>query len=131
MTPPAPAVGAAAAPDLGAADVVAALRRCRFRFANEAQLQAALAGALAAAGFPVEREVPVGGGRIDLVVGRVGLEVKVAGARAQVLRQLRRYADPSRLDALVLVTTRARQLDMPADVAGVPLEIVELVTNGL
>jgi hypothetical protein len=115
----------------GLHDLARSINRRRFRYSSEAQLQAALADALTADGYLVLREAPLGGGRIDLLVGRIGIEVKVAGSRAPVLRQLRRYADPTRLDGLVLVTTRARQLAMPADVGGIPLEVVELITGAL
>src|SRR6266545_6624548 len=90
-------------------EIVAALRSCRFRWSTEAELQQGLAAALEGGGFPVEREVRIGvRDRVDLLVGgRVGLEVKTAGAWRDVERQLRRYLRSDRLEELVLVTAIA------------------------
>lgn len=104
-------------------DIAAAVSGCRFQFADEYGLQALLAEALADLG-PVEREVRVpGAGRIDLVVGRIGIEVKVAGSPAAVGRQLRRYRDSGCFDGLVLATTRPAHLTL-ADTAAPPVRVV-------
>lgn len=102
------------------------LRAFRFRFGCEDDLQAAIADALAP--VPVEREVRLGpNDRVDhLLPGGVVVEVKVAGPRDCVLAQLTRYAAHDRVTGLVLVTTRARHQDMPADLFGKPLEVVYL-----
>ena len=43
--------------------------------------------------------------RIDFLVGRVGVEVKIGQPRRQILRQLERYAGSDRLDELLLVSS--------------------------
>jgi len=103
-----------AAPAGLAGEITAVVAAHAFRYAHERELQDGLAqvlGPLATRhGLAVDREVVVpGAGRIDLVLGRVGVEVKVGGAPAAVGRQIRRYqAGP--FDALVLVTTRVAHL---------------------
>jgi hypothetical protein len=72
-----------------------------------ASYKQALGDVLSEAGFDVAREVRLNArDRIDFLVGRVGVEVKVAGATAAVERQLRRYAASDLVDELVLVTSR-------------------------
>jgi len=103
-----------------AATVAAAIRSFRFRYGDEDQLQEGLAEALSGAGFEVQREVRLNAeDRIDLLVDRVGVEVKVAGSTARVARQLARYAKHD-LAGLVLVTNKLRhsppELSMPVEV---------------
>jgi hypothetical protein len=112
-------------PDPTAAVVAEAIERFRFRYSSEDQLQEGLAGALAAAGIVAEREVRLGPrDRIDLLAGRVGIEVKVKGAASDVARQLARYASSDRVDELVLVTTRSSHWRVPRTVNGKPVVVV-------
>jgi hypothetical protein len=102
------------------ADVAAAIRSFNFRYGDEDQLQAGLAEALTGAGYDVQREVRLSAtDRIDLLIDRVGVEVKVAGSSARVARQLTRYAKHD-LAGLVLVTNKLRhsppELSMPVEV---------------
>ena len=102
-----------------------------FNYAHEAQLQEGLALALTGAGFGVYREVRLGDrDRIDLLIGRVGIEVKVAGQATRVLEQLARYAEHDRIGALILVTNRFRH-DPPGMLNGKPVEVVTLLVGGL
>lgn len=95
------------APPAELAAVVGVLRSTRFLWSNEDELQAGLYAALVDAGLVAEREVRLDEvSRIDLRVGRVGIEVKVKGAWRDVLRQLERYTACEDLDAVVLVTAR-------------------------
>lgn len=92
-----------------ASDVLDIIRGCRFLWASEVELQRGIAAALEHAGLPVEREVRLNArDRIDLLVGRVGIEVKTAGAWRDVGRQCDRYLDSDMLDELVLVTAKAQ-----------------------
>jgi hypothetical protein len=118
--------GTSASAQVTAATAAAALRVFRFRFGNEDDLQAGIADALAP--LPVEREVRLSPrDRVDhLLPGGVVIEVKVAGPADRVLAQLTRYAAHDRVTGLVLVTTRARHQDLPADLNGKPVEIVYL-----
>jgi hypothetical protein len=104
-----------------AEEIVAALRSGRFTYTDEVALHADMSRVLDAHGLEHHREVNLGPGhgRIDFMVDRVGIEVKVAGAPANVLRQLSRYATSASVDALVLVTTVARHRVLP-DVLHVP-----------
>lgn len=87
--------------------VLDVLRTTRFCWATEDDLQQGLAAALEERGLPVEREVRLDEHRrIDLVAGRVGIEVKVAGSWRDVARQVSRYRDSEDLDAVVVVTSK-------------------------
>jgi alkanesulfonate monooxygenase SsuD/methylene tetrahydromethanopterin reductase-like flavin-dependent oxidoreductase (luciferase family) len=122
-------VGVAAEAEL--AQVAEALRAYRFRFADEGRLQDAIEGALRASGFTLEREVRLDpANRIDFMVGRVGIEVKVAGSPSAVLRQLTRYAQSGQVDGLILVTNRARHAQ-PRRIGVTPVEVVSLMEAGL
>lgn len=89
------------------AAVAAVVRGYRFTYATERDLQDGIAEALERAGMKAEREAPLDGGRgrVDLLVGSVGVEVKIAGGRSEVAGQVTRYL--AALDGLVLVTGRA------------------------
>lgn len=79
-----------------------------YLYHTEWELHAGIAKALSAAHVPFRHEVTLGpGAKIDFVSRRVGIEVKTAGRPADVASQLRRYYDTWKLDALVLLTTRA------------------------
>lgn len=108
-------------------EILSVLRAYRYRFTSEAGLQAGIAAALAAAEIPFEREVSLSASdRIDFLVGGCGIEVKVDGATAAVLRQLHRYAQHERIRSLVLVTSRSRHRQMPEALNGKPVGVVGL-----
>jgi hypothetical protein len=87
------------------------------------------------------REVPLSDerSRIDLLVFPaitggpiIGVEVKLKGAPADVLRQLERYAACPEIDGLVLVTTSAKHLHLPRTFGnGKPLVVAPLLGGGL
>lgn len=107
--------------------VAAVIRAHRFRYTTEDELQQLLATAIANAGLPVEREVRLGDhGRIDLFVGGVGVEVKVAGALTRLRRQLERYARSQLVRELVVVSNRASHHQLPQTVLGKPLILVDV-----
>lgn len=112
-------------------ELLTVLRGARYRYATEDELQQALAAALTGAGYTVEREVRLNSrDRIDLLVDRVGIEVKIAGERRTVERQLARYSESDLVDELVLVTTRARHRP-PAQLNWKPVHVVSLLGAGL
>lgn len=114
-----------------ASDIVAVIHRAQLRYATEAELQEGVAFALTAAGFVVRREVPLTArDRIDLLVGRIGVEVKIAGMPRNVDRQLLRYAQSDLVDALLLVTNRARHRP-PTTLNGKPVLVASLLRAGL
>lgn len=110
-----------------------ALDHAQLTYTTENTLQAEIHRTLTEHGGHPTREVALAGGlgRIDLVEGRVGIEVKTAGGRADVLRQLQRYAHADELDELVLVTTRTKHHHMPAVLGGKPLHLVSLIGAAL
>lgn len=107
-------------------DVVSILRRSRFRFSNEADLQAGIAEALTRADVAFEREVRLSTrDRVDFLVGpSLALEIKVDGAPSAVLRQLMRYAMCPRIGRIVLATTRSQHRQLPGSVNDKPLDVV-------
>jgi hypothetical protein len=99
----------------------------RYRYNQETRLHDAIEQVLAGAGIAAVREaVLTSAERIDFLAGRVGIEVKIAGRAPDVLRQLRRYAASPDIDALVLVTTRARHRGMPREISGKPVRVAWL-----
>jgi hypothetical protein len=114
------------------AGVVAVIAAHRFGHATEAELQDGLADVLTRAGYSVKREARLSArNRIDLLVDRIGIEVKVDGSAGNVVRQLERYADSEALDALVLASSRRHHLAMPGSLNGKPVVVVSLVTGAL
>lgn len=101
------------------------LTSARIRGAHEADLQAALATVLTTAGAPFTREVRLGTGRIDFLVHRIGIEVKVTGSVKDVRAQLARYAEHNDLDAVVLVT-RCLRHKMPDTLCNKPIHVIHL-----
>lgn len=78
----------------------------RVDLSTEAAAQRGLARLFEADGVPHEAEVTLSAAdRIDFLVGRVGVEVKIGQPRRAILRQLERYAGSDRLDELLLVSS--------------------------
>lgn len=122
----------------------------RFRYSGEAELQAGIKAVLQHHYWTVAREVALTPeDRIDLIAQNcrgwtpplawagdtllpeppaspvIGIEVKVAGAPAAVLRQLIRYAQHTRIEGLLLVTTRAAH-SVPEVLEGKPVQVVRI-----
>lgn len=118
------------------ADMVAVLERVRsYRYlaGTEDELQRQIARALEQEGVTFQREYDLGApGRIDFYLPQwnTGLEVKIGGSAAAVLRQLHRYSSAA-LDALVLVTRRARQGCLPDAIGAMPLHVLVLWEGAL
>lgn len=95
-------------------DIVSAIKRYRFTYANEDDLQHGLFLALTDAGYMPQREALLEQGekalkvvnRVDLLVEKIGIEVKVDGRTAHVHEQLARYAKFDTIEGLILVSTR-------------------------
>lgn len=61
--------------------------------------------------------------RIDVLCGRIGIEIKRGRPTASVLlRQLTRYAQSGALDALIVLTER--RVSMPEKIAGIPVVVL-------
>lgn len=111
---------------------LAEIIRCsRYRFADEYDLQDGIAGALEAAGIEFEREVRVKGGRLDFLIGRVALEVKITCAASRVERQVRRYLEGGDIDGVVIVAMTPKHGKLPPEIAGKPVEVVVLAGAAL
>ena len=102
-----------------------------FRFSAEEQLQQGIAMALD--GIEYRREhVLKRGVRIDfLVEGRLGLEVKVDGSVMAVNRQLQQYAKHEAIEGILLVTSRAKHLQVERELAGTPIMVLCLSMHSL
>lgn len=107
-------------------DIAAALGAFTLLDTDEYALQDAIDLALRRVAVTPIREVRLtAADRIDLLVGTVGIEVKVAGSIAAVTRQLRRYATSGLITELVLVTTRVAHTAI--EDVGCPLHVVPLM----
>lgn len=73
---------------------------------------------------------PIGGPGVRASIG-IGLEVKVDGPLSALVRQLQRYAQHDAVDALLVVTTRARLHAVPTTLSGKPIAVALLLTGGL
>lgn len=115
-----------------ASDLVEAIEESiRGAFVSESELHARIAAALESAGIPHMSEVWLNDvDRIDLVVGRIGIELKLHGAVSAVSRQLQRYAQSDLLDELILVTARAQLCSVPRELSGKPVHVA-FVGGGL
>lgn len=106
------------------------IRTFRFVYADEADLQDAVARALAPR-WVVSRERRLGSHeRLDLWVQdlRVAVETKVAGDVERVFVQVKRYLAHPEVDGLVLVTNRVRHR-LPAEIKGKPVAVVQLAVR--
>lgn len=118
-------------------EVLQALRSYRYSFHTEDGLQLGIASALRNAGFSYVREAAMDAhDRLDFLVGLdpggyVAIEAKIDGTANALLRQLHRYAQHDGIDALVVVTNRARLTQMPPELNGKPVRVVSLLDGGL
>lgn len=104
--------------------IAALLRSKRFVFDDELELQDRIEDVL---GDAARREVTLSaGGRIDFMVGSIGIEVKIAGSGLSVARQLQGYAQSSELTELILVTTLRRHHAIASLKLGRPVDGGEL-----
>lgn len=94
---------------------------------GEREVQDAVELALSDAGVVFEREAALdAASRVDFLCGHIAIEIKTDGSLAMVTRQLHRYAKSERVAEIVLVTTRAKHLAVPASVRGKPVRAVWL-----
>lgn len=106
--------------------VVRCLRRFAFHPGSEHDLQTGVAIAFRDGGIAHDREAKLSPqDRVDfLTESGVAVELKTTGAVWEVMRQLQRYASSERVEAVVLVTTAAKHLQLPAAVLSKPLHVV-------
>lgn len=78
----------------------------RLDLSTEGAVQRGLARLFEEEGVSFEAEVVLApSDRIDFLIGRVGVEVKIGHPRRAILRQLERYARSDRVDAILLVSS--------------------------
>jgi hypothetical protein len=108
--------------------LVASLRRRRFNYQNEKDLQSAIETVMVSDGFAFDREHDLGdAGCVDFFVsGFLGVEIKIKGSPSEVARQLLRYAGRDEVKGLLLVTGRAALASLPQVLLGKPIHLVEL-----
>lgn len=107
------------------------LRAHRFSFRCEHDLQDGIARLFLKRGVAYHREARLGpeDDRVDFLVGPLGIEVKVDGSTASVIRQCFRYLEHDLVQALLLVTNLARYQQVPRRMHGKPVDVV-LLTGG-
>lgn len=118
-------------PRITARRVVAICESTTIDVSTEKTAHRSLAEALRRHGLEVTCEVSLTRKeRIDIMVGSVGVEVKVKGSRREIYRQLERYAACPEVSVLVLATGAAwlKRLD---SVGGKPLLLCSLTRGWL
>lgn len=110
--------------------ILTSLRR-RFRYASEAELQAAIREAFDRDAIAYQPEhVLSATDRVDFFVpigyGQgICVEVKIGGSPAALLRQLMRYAEHPTIHSLIVFTDKLRLArDLPSSLAEKPVEVV-------
>ncbi|MFM0405270.1 hypothetical protein [Paraburkholderia dipogonis] len=105
--------------------IKAIIEQQRLPLNDEKVTQAAIANALELAGVAFEREVRLSDADIvDFMIGSIAIEVKIKGAKAQIYRQLERYAEHERVTSILLVTSRSMHL--PSLIKGKPTLVASL-----
>jgi hypothetical protein len=113
-------------------DLAHQLEGYRYDLSSEDAVQRGLAVALGEIGVPAAREVQVDCGRLDfLTADGTAIEVKLHGSTNDLLRQLSRYAQLEQVKGLLVVTTRHRLAQLPAELGGKPLSVALLVGSFL
>jgi hypothetical protein len=117
-----------------AEEVDVILSRYRFRFSSESPLQQGISSALTIAKIDHQREVRLDqDSRLDFLCdGGLAIEVKISGnfTRAELIRQITRYAESDRVEMLLVVSSRFIA-DMPATLNGKPLIVHVLLASML
>lgn len=107
-------------------EIARVIEAARVRSSTETQAHDDVEAALASAGMAVQREVIIDArSRIDLMVGRIAIEVKVGGAKRAIWRQVHRYAEHPDVDGVVLATGVALPRSQ-MDAAGKPFAVASL-----
>lgn len=108
-----------------------AIKRTRFRFSCEKDLQEGLSLLFVQQQIAFRREVDLGEhGRIDFLIDSdqgIGLEVKVDGSLTAVTRQIHRYAQSEHVGVIILVTSKLTHDHMPVTMNGKQVYVVPLI----
>lgn len=87
-------------------DLRSILKQWKLPVWDEKVMQASLAQVLQEQGLAFEREKKLDNGQIDFLVGKIGVECKIAGTWVEVLRQLAKYAAADCIEEILVVTTK-------------------------
>ena len=112
-----------------AEQIVTEIYRHKFHYRDEKELQKGISILLSQLGLEFYPEVPLSRlDRIDfLVADGIGIEVKINSPLTPVIRQLWRYSECPEIQALILVTTRSKHMNLPVKMNGKPLYYVYLL----
>lgn len=107
------------------AEIVKFIERHRWPLSSEKDLQEMFHAALVSAGVPARREVRLDEESIiDVMIGSVGVEMKIKGQRRAIYQQCERYCMIERVESLVLAT--AVSMGMPQVINCKPVMVASL-----
>jgi len=110
-----------------AIELVRLLRSFKIPCGTEERMQSEIEKILKSSGVEFEREFVISArDRIDFKVGPVGIECKIDGSPAKVLSQLLRYAEDSRIEELILVSSRHTHRFAVSSLGGKPFTVVRV-----
>lgn len=113
-------------PKLLARRIGTVINGARINLTSEATAHQSILAALSGAGIDFQSEARLSEGeRIDVLCGKVGVEIKIGHPRRAIWKQLQRYAALDQIEALVLATGTAWPASVK-DVDGVPLIVANL-----
>ena len=93
-----------------------------YDISSEAMLQRGIFDVLTDRGYTPSKEYQLSPkDRIDFMIGNIGIEVKIGGARNALIRQLHRYAPSDEIWELLVVTTAPNLLPLPREFNGKPI----------
>jgi hypothetical protein len=108
-----------------AQEIAAMLSRKRFTLATEKDVQAEIEAVLKSSVPEYRREVELDKkNEIDFMVGTVGIEVKIKGAKSAIYKQLERYAALDEITELIFVTSKT--VGIPATINNKSVYVVNM-----
>ncbi len=107
--------------------VAETLASYRFNFQCEDDLQQEIASALESSGITFQREVLLSeNDRVDFLVGKLGIEVKIKGSSTALARQINRYVQSELVDSILVVTAKASLRQLPPELNGKLIKVLYL-----
>ncbi len=112
--------------------IVSVIKQCSFRWSSEADIHKGILQWLERQQQHVpsfrSEVVLTKRDRLDVLLDDgTAIEIKVAGTKTEVLRQLHRYAEHEVVTGLILLTTRMAHLSMPPTVLRKRLVVVPIL----
>ena len=110
------------------AQLIKIFRQYKFNFFNEKDLQRGIDSVLNENKVVHDREYSLSDkDEIDfLIEGGIGVEVKIKGTLSALTRQLHRYAQNEKIKSLILITDKNRLSNLPDQMNGKELRIVNI-----